>query len=123
MAVILSKGNKQVIYLDPVSGWELSSQNLFGLIRGLRRNIAKPVADAMDMGIYANSGFAEAEGYHKVCGFAPDPLEIKKFINVIRHNTMKIIDQLPGYQRNLLGFGVIEAGWIDQLRYLIYSES
>jgi hypothetical protein len=60
VAVVLSKGDKQVIYLYPVFRRELLSQYFFGLIWSFCSNIAKSVEDSMHVRINTNSGTAKA---------------------------------------------------------------
>ena len=93
MAMILPECYQQVVNHDPVLGGKLTSKYSFSLIRIFGRNISQSVTYAVDMDIYANARFTEAERHDKVGCFTTDPFEFEEFIDVVRNCPVIVLNQ------------------------------
>ncbi len=91
--MILSECYQQIVNLDPVLGRKLTPQHFFRLVGGFGRNISEAVANAVDVGIYANPRFAETESHDQIGSLASDPLESKQLIDIVRYGPVVLIDK------------------------------
>ena len=84
MALVLPEGHEKVIIDNPVLFRKLFSQCPLGLLRGLCLDISEPVGNPVNMGINAYPRFVIPESHHKIRCFSSHPLELQKFIDLIR---------------------------------------
>lgn len=83
--MVLAKGDQNVIDLDPVFGRQLATQDHLGFFRSLGRNITQSVANAVNMGIYADTRLAKPQSHYQIGCFTTNTFKCKKFIDFIWH--------------------------------------
>ena len=89
----LSKRDQQVIIAYPETLGQAFAQGHFCLFRVFRCNIAPTVRDAVDVRVYTDAWFLEAQGHNQIRGFPAHTLEGQEFVYVVRNATRIGIEQ------------------------------
>jgi len=76
MTMILSKGYKKIIYLNPVLRRQLLPKRDLRSLGSIGCNVSQTVANAVHMGINTYPWMAEAKRYNQICGLAPYPFKL-----------------------------------------------
>jgi hypothetical protein len=113
--MILAERDQQIVNSDPVFGRQYTPQCFFSVIGIFAGYVAKSVANPVDMGVNANPRFTETESHNEVGRFAANSFEFQKFIDAVRNRAAVLLNKPVCYPSNLLRFGMIKPGWIDQL--------
>ena len=82
----LSKCDQQVVIADPETLGQNSTERHFCLFRVFRFNIAPTVRDAVDVCIYTDPRFLEAQSHNQVRGFPAHALKGQEFVYVVRNS-------------------------------------
>lgn len=101
MAMVLPKSHQEFIYLDPIFERKFFSKRKFGFVRSPGFDISPTVADPVNVGIDTDPGFSESERNNQIGGLTSNPLELQKFLNLVRHLTTILRNQSPGDIKNL----------------------
>lgn len=112
--MILTKGDQQLVYFDPVLWWKYFSERHLGLIRSPGFDVTPAVADPVHVGINTDSGLSETKRDHQVSRFAPYPFELQQLIDLRRHTAAMLRNQLSGYCEYLCSLVTVESSRINQ---------
>ena len=84
----LSKSDEQVVIADPETLGQTCAECHFRLFRVFRFNIAPTVRDAVNMRVYTDPRFLEAQSHNQVGGFPAHALKGQEFIYVVRDSSL-----------------------------------
>ena len=108
LAHVLAEGDEEVVVGDPVAAGQDLPEGEFRLLRSLRRHDAQPVADAVDMGVHADPGLAEADGEHEVRGLPADPFQGQETVHGIGNLAAVPLEESATNLSDGLGLGAVE---------------
>ena len=110
----LTEGDQDSVVLEPVAPRQhLAERNLSSVGRfGFHQ--APSIGNAMHMSIDADSWLRERLGHDQVGGLAADTLEGHQQIDLIGHQSVKLVDQVAADSTNHPRLGAIETDRIDE---------
>ena len=112
---IPSEGYEQRVEALPIFGGKLGSEGEFGLFRGFRPDVPPSVGNPVHMGVHADAGPVEPQGYDQICGLSTHPLERQQLLDALRDAGMKTSDELPANMQDGPGLVAVEADGVDRL--------
>jgi len=114
MANRLPEGDQDSVVLEPVTRWQHFAQRNLGFVGSFGFHQAPSIGNAMDVSIDADSRLRVGLGHDQVGGFAADTLERHEQIDLVGHESVKLLDQVAADSTNHTRLGAIETDWIDQ---------
>ena len=111
----LTERNEQVIQGGPVASREKLAQRLFTVVRRLGLDPTEAVADAMNMGIDADTGLTIGNGHHQIRRLSTDAGKSQQCFERPGHPAVMSIEQLPAEEPEVFRLVAIEGGGIDRL--------
>lgn len=110
---VLAEGDQQIVVRDPVAARQELAEGEFGFLGGPGVHDVQTVADAVNMGIHADAGFAESNGDDQVSRLAAYTLEREQGFEIVRDLAAMLFEQRAANALDRSGLRAVEAGRID----------
>ncbi len=111
---ILSKGDEEIVVLDPIRFGELIPQRKFCLLRILGANITPAIGNSMHMRVYANARLAIAQCYDQIGGLSAYAFKFQQLVNLIGNSARMVADQNAANLADRFRLGAVEANGEDR---------
>src|ERR1700675_2820087 len=100
MANRLPEGDQDSVVLEPVAPGQNFAERKLGAVGRFGFHQAPSIGNAMHMSIDADSRLRESLGHDEIGGFAADAFKGHEQIDLIGHESMKLVDQVAADATN-----------------------